>query len=305
MRIALIHNVRAGARSYSRDDISRLLQDAGHDVDIFTKSGAELERAVTARYDVLVVSGGDGTVAQVAIALCGGDVPLYILPTGTANNIARAVGAEAAPPLLVARLETARLTRLDVGRVADEGHETSFVEAAGIGFIGAMLEEDRRRLLRLARTLNRLPRDPWVRMARGVARRVRRQPARRIALVADGEDLSGEYIAVEVMNILAIGPRIRLATSADPGDGWFDLALVRPGDRETLAAFIETAPPDETPPIEVRRVRRVDVEWPPEDTHVDDEPWPPVDRAERPLRVTIAMQGAAPLLVPDWPVRDA
>lgn len=306
MRIALVHNIHAGTGAYASDTLARMLRDAGHDTDLYTKSGAELERAITARYDVLVVAGGDGTVAQVAVALCGFDVPLFILPTGTANNIARAVGADGPPPILISRLRDARLTRLDVGRVSGAGHETNFIEATGAGFIGAMLAEDRRPLLRFLRALNPLRTDPWLRMARFAARSVRRQRAHRVELLADAVDLSGEFIAVEVMNIPAIGPRIPLAAHADPGDGYFDLALVRPDDREPLAAFIESAPtPDATPPIEVRRVRQIEVEWPSTDTHVDDEPWPDAERASRPTHVTIAVQGAALLLVPDPPAHDA
>ena len=42
--------------------------------------------------DLVAVAGGDGTVGEVAEALLGTDVPIAILPTGTANVVAREYG---------------------------------------------------------------------------------------------------------------------------------------------------------------------------------------------------------------------
>src|SRR5262245_54149324 len=219
MRVALIHNDDAGHGVYSASDLVRLFRDIGCDVERVGTSATEIERALTMRPDVMLTSGGDGTVAKIAVALCGSETPMFILPTGTANNIARSVGIDAAIPILAGRLSTSRLSRLDVSRVHADGYEENFVEAAGVGFIGAMLEEQHRPMLQLWRSLrSRLAGgvDRWERAARGVARLARREPARRLSICADGEDLSGEYISGVVMNINAIGPRILLAPDADP-----------------------------------------------------------------------------------------
>src|ERR1035437_967454 len=42
--------------------------------------------------DLIVVAGGDGTVAEVAGALAGSTVPMAVVPTGTTNVVAREFG---------------------------------------------------------------------------------------------------------------------------------------------------------------------------------------------------------------------
>src|SRR5215831_7099058 len=176
VRIALVHNSRAGHRVYSAGDLVRLLRQDGHEVEVFARDERGLRQAIAARPGVLVVSGGDGTVAGAAIALRASAIPMYILPTGTANNIARSVGAVGAIPPLVRRLAThTRQTRLDVGRISSHEREAFFVEAVGAGFIGAALDEERRPLLRRWRRFRRWAAKPMSRRNRyrGIARVVR------------------------------------------------------------------------------------------------------------------------------------
>jgi diacylglycerol kinase (ATP) len=298
VRIALVHNKRAGTGAHSGDDLVSLLRDSGHAVERFGRDRVDVLRALQMRPEVLVVSGGDGTVARVAIAACGTDVPIFILPTGTSNNIARAVGAGADIPSLIGRMSNMRVSRLDVGRIADDGHEANFVEAAGAGFMGAMLSEGQRPSVRFAsavRSMISRGRDHWVSTAERVAEHVRSEPARDFNIIADGNDLSGEYIAVEAMNIASIGPRIPLAPDADPGDGQFDLVLAHPEQRDALARFIESlGATSERPPLSVHRVRAVEMDWPSSDAHVDAELWP---SDANPSRVKIDVAGYARLLV--------
>jgi diacylglycerol kinase (ATP) len=302
VRVAVVHNDRAGRRAYSTADLVRLLGDAGHEPQAFTSDDAEVERAVRTHPHAVIAAGGDGTVATTAIALRDSPTPLFILPTGTSNNIARAVGSDAPIPTLIAQLETARDAHLDLGRITGDAHERWFVEAAGIGFIGAMLREDEDRLLRAWRRVGdwlRRDGDRGMRVGESVADHVRHGATKFVRVEADGEDLSGEYVAVEIMNIAAVGPRVLLAANADPGDARLDLVLVRDRDREALARYIATPGPAVTaPPLVTRAVRRVALDWPEHDTHVDAELWPRGPQAQRPRRVVIDVPRSVNLLVP-------
>jgi diacylglycerol kinase family enzyme len=299
MRVALIFNDDAGDGRYTEEELVGLLRDEDHDVVVFDKKDEDIARAIDSRPNAIVASGGDGTIARVAIALCGNDVPMYILPTGTANNIARAVGADAPIPVAISNLAKARSSSLDIGELCGNPGEKRFVEAAGFGFIGAMLGQGMaplRRFVSAVRQLHDPAPDWWQRVARDVARIIRKQPSRFLHIDADGVDLSGEYAAVKVMNIGAIGPRIPIARDANPGDGAFDLVLVRPDEQDALADFVAGVPGAEPYPGTSRRVQRVTLDWPETDTHVDDEVWP-APGEPRPTRVTIRPHGVVHLLV--------
>lgn len=308
MRLALVHNESAGHELYETRHLVGLLRDAGHDVEAFDNEDGTVDDAIRIGADVVVAAGGDGTVAKVAIAmhkaLARG--ALYILPLGTSNNIARTLGIGHTVPQLIESLPRARSSRFDIGVVTAPWGRKHFVEAAGFGFIGRMLERDRSLRAKVARAV-RPVRDfinPELtdldHASRGVADLVREEWVRRCRVRADGDDLTGEYLAVEVMNIRDIGPRVTLAPNAHPGDEMLDLLLVRPEDCEALADYVESRGTTAATPAGIaRRVRRVEITWPSAGGHVDDEPWPGDDRAadhDEPV-VTIELAGAVTVLL--------
>ena len=95
--------------------LNTVFREAGIDWDVFiTKDAGDAERlareAAEAGVDAVVVYGGDGTVTEAAAGLVGTEVPLAILPGGTANAIALALGIptdlEAAAALLARNTAT-------------------------------------------------------------------------------------------------------------------------------------------------------------------------------------------------------
>ncbi|MGB3401954.1 MAG: methylglyoxal synthase [Microcoleaceae cyanobacterium] len=68
-----------------------VIQQTTPDVD-----AAELtQRAIASQADLIIASGGDGTVSAVAGELIGTDIPLGVIPRGTANAFAVALGIAA------------------------------------------------------------------------------------------------------------------------------------------------------------------------------------------------------------------
>jgi diacylglycerol kinase (ATP) len=87
----------------------------------------------------VIVSGGDGTIENVALGLVGSRTTLGIIPTGSRNNLARSLSiptnsiADA-----VALLRNGHRRKIDVGQVSYRKASRCFLEAATIGLASAL-----------------------------------------------------------------------------------------------------------------------------------------------------------------------
>jgi len=280
MRITLIHNPSAGTRTPGRDELIGALESQGHEVLYQSTEAGDFSHALGVPTDVVVACGGDGTVGKVACALLHRDIPLAMVPRGTANNIAGFLGIDWSMEELAARVGTRdeRRRRLDVGAARGPWGVARFVEAAGLGLVAALLrgaEHDfaHERLAKGQTTPETQDVEHGASLLRRAMEQMRARPRR---VEADGEDLSGAYLLVAALNVGRIGPRVDLAPHADPGDGALDLVLIREEDREALGSYLEALADGKRPVLQagVRRVRRLLVGWPSEGGHLDDELWP-------------------------------
>ncbi len=87
-------------------------------------------RAAEEGFSMVIAGGGDGTVGATAKGLVGTDCPLGILPMGTYNNFARALGLPQELRAACRVLAQGRERRVDVGVANDEHY---FFEACGVG----------------------------------------------------------------------------------------------------------------------------------------------------------------------------
>jgi len=320
MRLTLVHNPSAGSGRPSRDELTGQLHEAGYDVRYVSTEDDEVTRALDDPGDLVLVAGGDGAVADVAKQLVGRDVPLGILPTGTANNIARSLGVCGTPRQLVGALRPERLPQVpravwNVGVARGPWGEARFVEAAGVGLFA--------RLLRATEDARRAGADTSAGASAGASaasgtekiehgrRRLQRlldsAVARRVRIDADGEDVSGDYLLGEALNVRFVGPSVDLAPGAGRGDGYLALVLVGEHDRRAFGDYLAALADgrEAAPPVSPRRVRQVRLSWTPGEGRLDDELWPPepVDaRASAPPDVPMVeltlVDGRLDVLVP-------
>jgi diacylglycerol kinase (ATP) len=299
MRLALIHNKGAGdPDEHSKDRLLALIRDAGHDVTYFgAKKKKEWREALARPWDLVVVAGGDGTVGRVARRLAGCGSPGAVLPLGTANNIARALGVADTPlETLVAEWGSGERRYLDLGVARGPWGEMRFVEGVGAGLLARMMSwletVDNAPLEHLDDADDRVA--SVVRMLR--ARLDQCRPAA-YTVRLDGRDCSGEYVLVEAMNIPTVGPNLRLAPDADPTDGLLDVVLLSEADRAEFREHLRAFFPGHNgaPALTVRRARRVELAWDGFDVHVDDEPWPEEDseRPKRPATIVLTLESCA------------
>lgn len=266
MKATLIYNQNAR----QTDKVTAgALQDALHDAGYYpvytpTMSEEDVGEVLTNVTDGLVVAaGGDGTVRAVATRLLGRDVALSILPLGTANNIARTLGVEGDPLEVIAGLAEPVKCAFDVGQVTTPRDVHHFLEALGFGFYADTLmayEPDKEKsILRAVRAFTQTLPD------------YQAQPFR---MRLDGEDISGDYLLVEVLNTTAFGPRLRVAPKANVADGLFEVIRVRAEERDSFVRYmlsIVTEELDELPSVEVSQGRRLEVVWTGFPMHVDGE----------------------------------
>lgn len=273
MNVTLMHNPGAGAEDEDPGELVAALTAAGHSVRYVSTEAEGWRETPTGRADLIVAAGGDGTVGKVILALPAAAPPVTVLPFGSANNIARALGVAGREVRdLAGAWEPGTTNRFDIGEVRGGECAAAFVESAGGGLFAEALvraesfgdepggEAKRRHGLRL------------------LSAAVAESRSRLWRVDADGRDLSGEYIAVVAMNIGEIGPNLPLAPGADPGDGMLDLVLIPHGRRDALAAFALARTEGHAAPdldLPAHRARTIGLGVPAGcPFHVDDELWP-------------------------------
>ena len=177
-------------------------------------TGERLAReAVRSGVDLVLASGGDGTITACAGGVAGSGVPLGVLPCGTGNLLARNLGL----PLSLDEALTVALTgsdrRLDVGTANDR----PFVVMAGIGFDAEMLAGASEQLKK---------RLGWAAYAVSALRHLRDRPAR-VTLRTDGGP-PRQYWASGVIigNVGSLQGNVPLLPDAQPDDGVLDIAVL-------------------------------------------------------------------------------
>ena len=271
MRVTLLHNPNAGAEELDRKRLLELLEDAGYTPTYHSTRRNEWKRSLEDPGDLVIVAGGDGTVAKVARRLAGRGAPLAILPLGTANNIAASLGITGPPEEIVARWVWTRPVATDLALAIGPWGNRYIVEGLGVGVLPRMFEESAVRVPK-----NSTPVDDQIRLNIELLLEVldesRPWP---LDVELDGHDLSGDHLMLEAMNIRAIGPRLDLAPDADPGDGMLDIVLVREADRDALTCFLRRGlgDPCSSPPLTQVRGRHLRVGCGRAGVHLDDKTW--------------------------------
>jgi diacylglycerol kinase (ATP) len=299
MRVTLIHNPTAGDDDHAAEALRSLVANAGHEVSYTSMKQPGWEAALEDGGDLVVVAGGDGSVGKVFREVATKGTPVTLLPVGSANNIARSLGI---PDVEVERLvrgwADGEHRRFDIGEATAAWGGTLFVESIGGGIFGEVLSRAEGVETAGVEVEGDEKIELGVEMLREVIENI---PAREWRVEVDRDDLSGELLAVEAMNIGQMGPNLPLALQADPGDGLLDVVLIRDEDRSNLVAYLSARMRELDPGLPgLRRTRgeRV-VLGPPEELrlHVDDRFWPEHD-GQREGTVIVTCGPALTVLVP-------
>jgi YegS/Rv2252/BmrU family lipid kinase len=230
-RICVIVNPASGINRDALDTIKQFF-DSHRDVFNYalheTHASGDASRfaaqAVADKVDLVAAYGGDGTMMEVAIGLMNSDVPLLMLPGGTANVMAVDLGVptnlqQALEMCLNPQLET---RRVDMGEVDSE----YFLLRAGIGYEAEMSA-------RAARgEKSKKGRLAYVENALFLLRNVR---STSYILTIDGETHVRSGITCMICNSSGIGiPNLRFTYNSDVSDGYLDVIVLRNLRPDTL-----------------------------------------------------------------------
>lgn len=220
LRVALVANAESG--TCDPDQCAEWLRTFGAEVEPFAID--EIERAVAAGADRLVVAGGDGSIAPVAAAAGRAGIPLAVLPAGTANDFARRIGVppEMGPAARLAARGT-DVKRLELGWMDDR----PFVNVASAGLPGPA-----------ARTAKawKKPLGPLGYAAGALLAGVTTK-AVSVEVSCDGGSLFGGdawQVTVAASGAFGAGSRIQ---EADPHDGALEVVAIEAGPRVGLVAL--------------------------------------------------------------------
>jgi diacylglycerol kinase (ATP) len=149
-RFALLLNPRAGIGSakYLQDLIMAELRGLNVELKVIEK-GDEVQELVSEALKAgatdVVAAGGDGTVSGVAGALAGKDADLGIIPTGTANMLARELGVPLSI-VLAARLvrNRERVVKMDAMAAKDRCYVYQIVIGSGSEVLSKISRAEKR-----------------------------------------------------------------------------------------------------------------------------------------------------------------
>jgi diacylglycerol kinase (ATP) len=218
---------------------------------------------------MIAAAGGDGIVAKVVKRLTPRNIPIAILPLGTANNIFKTLYPANSIEDLVAGWETARQRSCDLGNARGPWGNAFFIESFGIGLLARMISDTDGK----ASPLTADPATQPDTFFKQVAELTVAYPARHLKVMLDGRDLSGDYVLLEAMNTKFIGPNFCLSPEAEPDDRLIDLVLLRSDERQRFVTYLDARAENrrEPGPFLARKGEHLHVEFQDRDVHIDDE----------------------------------
>lgn len=225
----------------------------------------ELARdAVDAGADALIVWGGDGTINEAGAALVGSAMVLGVVPAGSGNGLAAALGVQRDPTAAVADAFDAPVHVIDAGLM----NGRPFFNIAGIGFDA--------RVATLFNQRRAGARGAWPYVVIGV-REGYRYSAVDYTVTLDAQATRSRALLIAFANGREYGIGARIAPGARLDDGVLD-AIVVEDARNVVARFwharhLATGTPDLAPMVTLSRIKHAIVEADGDmEYHVDGEP---------------------------------
>lgn len=224
MRVRFIVNPKAG----SREGLAESVMDGARaelaglqglfEIKISTSrhDAFRLSReAADKKYDGVFACGGDGTVNVIASALVGTTTALGIIPAGSGNGLARALGIPEDTAKAVSVLHRGHVIKMDVGTACGK----YFFSTAGVG-LEAAVSKNYGKQAREGGRRGILPYLPIV-----FKEYFMTEPGR-VTVRWDGQVFRGSPLLLTIANTREYGAGAVIAPEAEPFDGLLDICIV-------------------------------------------------------------------------------
>lgn len=234
-KVKVIFNPSSGRQTMERrvDRLCKLLLDDGYLVNKFItkkKNDAMIEtmKACKEDWDILVVSGGDGTVNEVAKGIANSEkkIPVAILSSGTVNDFANYMKIPRNIKDFYNMIKKENTIDVDLGKVNNE----YFVNVAAGGILSnvgyQVLPETKMVLGRMAYYIEGL-------------KEITLQNFEPIRLSIESEEcqLDEDVLLFLISNSSSIGGFKKLAPNADVMDGLLDIVIIKKSGVQDLASI--------------------------------------------------------------------
>jgi diacylglycerol kinase (ATP) len=272
-KVHIVINPASGQPQPILNQINYVFYPAGvqWDISLTQKSGDATRfarQAIADGTEVVGAYGGDGTVMEVAQAVQDGDVPLAILPGGTANLMSVELGIpkELTKAAQIIVDPESVLRYVDMGQVG----ERRFMLRVGMGFAGEKVKIADREL-----------KDKWGILAYSIAglKALETVPVAHYRITVDGVEHETDGKTCLIDNAGNMGMQgVTAAKSVSVSDGLLDVIVVRDASVGSLVAVSKEILGRKPNPDDVKhwQGREITIECdPPQTVQGDGEIWDP------------------------------
>ena len=296
--VKLLHNPTAGEEDHTKKELIPLIEEAGWECRYSSTKEKGWDK-IEPDTDFVVVAGGDGTIRKTALTLLerkfsDKKLPIAVLPLGTANNISKSLGITGSVEETIASWKSGQIKKYDIGRIEGMDKTHFLVEGFGYGIFPRLIKA----MKKIDKGKKDTPEKALQTALEELHHIVLSSEARHYHIQVDGNDHSGKFLLVEIMNSRSIGPNLELSPAADPGDGSFEVVLVPEEERALLATYVKNRIDGEDISFVFKTIPGSKVEIHTEDTllHADDE----LITLEEPAAITVELQaGVLEFLIPE------
>lgn len=224
-KVKLIYNPAAGDKSFNRylDNFLNRFQAAGFKVDIFrSMEPGDFEEGlknIDNSFEAVIIAGGDGSASEMVNLLQKReiDLPLGIIPAGTANDFASFLGMTQNIESSIKRILDWNIKEIDIGRV----NNRYFLNVCVGGIISQIAHgtetEMKNRLGKVAYYLQGLKELPKIK-------------SMQLKIETSKKIIEDDFLGFFIFNSKDAGGFKNIAKLASIDDGLFDLLAVKTGN---------------------------------------------------------------------------